>query len=588
MVKQTFRIPKKVSASLAPLLDPEAQGDGAVPAGLSLASEEAESEAPAPIPVLLESKDPEAVCRDLGDLASCQQVKLLGGGFMSAQLGRGALELLASHQGVYRIVTQKESLPSLNKVLPDIHAISQDGKRSFPEDGTGVLIGVVDTGFDLTHPMFRDANGKLRVEGLLDQVDGKEFDAEGVEHAWASGDKPGADKDGHGTHVACIAGGTGFQSCEGIAPGARFLLVRSNFRETPAAVSWVFEKANGRPCVANLSFGRHSGAHDGTDFEERFHGQFTGPGKIVVIAAGNDREENLHVGAHFQPGQAEEIAFDLLPRVRPSATLNFWHPKKDRFDVSLVSPSGEVYPAPALEQTDVYGSTRMDLRFSRRRYDLSKLVQVQIVIDFRAEAFRPQDLSNWKVRVSCRKAVVGRLDGWFHLKGYARFRSHPLVERSRTLGVPATGESCLAVASHVSRNAWSRDAGDTLDSLVVPGRSSSFSGQGPTRDGRWKPDLSAPGQYVTAGLAAESKMARLDERALVNSRLVTLEGTSMAAPVVTGIVALLLQKKPSLDLAEVRQVLRSAARHDAHTGPADWDPAYGHGKADAAAALSKL
>ncbi len=62
----------------------------------------------------------------------------------------------------------------------------------------------------------------------------------------------------------------------------------------------------------------------------------------------------------------------------------------------------------------------------------------------------------------------------------------------------------------------------------------------------------------------------------------------MSTPVITGIVALLLQRKRTLNLNNIRRILATSARHDAHTGPAAWDPAYGFGKVDVAAALSKV
>lgn len=62
----------------------------------------------------------------------------------------------------------------------------------------------------------------------------------------------------------------------------------------------------------------------------------------------------------------------------------------------------------------------------------------------------------------------------------------------------------------------------------------------------------------------------------------------MSAPVITGIVALLLQKNNALDVDTIRRILSESARHDAHTGPAAWDPAYGFGKVDVAAALAQV
>jgi len=119
----------------------------------------------------------------------------------------------------------------------------------------------------------------------------------------------------------------------------------------------------------------------------------------------------------------------------------------------------------------------------------------------------------------------------------------------------------------------------------VLGRISSFSSLGPTRDGREKPDIAAPGQFLTAALASGSPEAANDERADNANRVLKIEGTSMAAPMVTGIVALMLQKRPDLTPAQVKQILFSSARRDLHTGPLQWTPQYGHGKIDAAQAL---
>ena len=131
---------------------------------------------------------------------------------------------------------------------------------------------------------------------------------------------------------------------------------------------------------------------------------------------------------------------------------------------------------------------------------------------------------------------MGRLDGWFFNQGFGRFKTHPLLETARTVGIPATSKASITVASHVSKNTWDSDDGSQIDGNVLI-RSSPFSSLGPTRDGRWKPDISAPGQYITAALAASSELSQLPERAQVSNKLLSIEGTSMATPVVTGAIA---------------------------------------------------
>jgi subtilisin family serine protease len=132
----------------------------------------------------------------------------------------------------------------------------------------------------------------------------------------------------------------------------------------------------------------------------------------------------------------------------------------------------------------------------------------------------------------------------------------------------------------VTKNKWKSDNGAMEDTLAVIGRSSEFSSLGPTRDGREKPEISAPGQYVTAALAKDSEMQDWDDRSLDSKRQLTIEGTSMSAPVVTGVVALMLQKKTSLTPDKVRTILKQSASRDDHTGSLGWNPTYGHGKID--------
>ena len=226
----------------------------------------------------------------------------------------------------------------------------------------------------------------------------------------------------------------------------------------------------------------------------------------------------------------------------------------------------------------------MNIDIGQLRYQPSNLIQHQIAVEIGNQAGN-SDLRGWRLRIACRTATIGRLDGWFNNSGFGAFRAHPLLEAARTVGLAATGAGCLAIASHVSRTSWRSDAGDMRDTQAVVGRSSPFSSLGPTRDGQAKPDLSAPGQRITAALATGSEKAADERAASTDDRLLTIAGTSMAAPMVTGAVALLLQQKPDRNLADIRDILSRSVRRDAHTGPAPWDPIYGMGKLDIVTAL---
>jgi len=245
-------------------------------------------------------------------------------------------------------------------------------------------------------------------------------------------------------------------------------------------------------------------------------------------------------------------------------------------------------PVPTLGNTDSYSGGNLQIELSRRSYVQNNLIQIQAFISFNTSSLPPNILQDWRFRISCISATIGRFDGWFANSGFARFRPHPLVKAEGTIGIPATSEGCIAVASHVSKNTWDSDAGMQKDGRAFIGRSSNFSSLGPTRDGRWKPEISAPGQYITAGLADGSELSNVSVRAKRNDRLLSIEGTSMSAPIVTGAIALMLEKEPTLTPNQIKAIFQETAKKDVHTQDTLWTPIYGYGKLDLIAALAKV
>ena len=111
----------------------------------------------------------------------------------------------------------------------------------------------------------------------------------------------------------------------------------------------------------------------------------------------------------------------------------------------------------------------------------------------------------------------------------------------------------------------SRFSSDNPRSFIDLGKFAFFSSRGPTRDGRLKPEVVAPGFYVLGPEAG-------------SSGYIPLPGTSMASPVVAGLVALILEENPNLDVNGVRGVLSSQALSDGFTGSLP-NNIYGYGKA---------
>lgn len=604
MQKTTFKTYLNASLSLASILQKgskKLEATAAVrAAGLDCkAGEPVEKQSKVSVNIIC---DQQAFEKQLAAENLSDQFENLADGLYSAHLTLASAAKIVKLDSVKRIQTKKVSALHLGNGTTETGLRSQPGAtRVVSETGKGVLIGIVDSGFDLTHPMFRDSSGNLRVEALLDQTTGKTYSANQLSNDWsgvANPDGPGGDDNGHGTHVASIAGGTEHHGFEGVAPEARFLLVKTNFQDTDEAVKWCFTKANANPCVVNLSLGHHWGGHDGSTAEEVLYKTLVDPGKIIVTSAGNERTERIHIGGRFVPSQTESVGFRVSRRPPngasqlpdpPFAALTLWYERDDEFTFTLVTPTGQRLPIPSVgTRGERYGDSQVDLELGHLYHaGPTPGKYVQILLSFKSPSVRENLLDRWTVQVKCISAEIGRLDGWFNNSGFATFYPSRLLELTRTIGLPATSEGCIAVASHVSNHEWESDDGPQKDETVLRGRTSPFSSQGPTRDGRQKPEISGPGQYLTAALAQGSSLAGVDERTLKAKQLLSIQGTSMSAPMVAGAIALMLQKKRSLTPAQAIEAMRKSAMTDGHTASV-WNPAYGHGKLNIAGAISEL
>lgn len=232
-------------------------------------------------------------------------------------------------------------------------------RQTVPEgtgEGEGVVVGVVDTGIDLTHPAFLDEDGHTRVAWLLtwgtptgkhpeleekfgcddpDQDSCAIYDAEEIDAmlaAAADGDPlpPDVhDQVGHGTHVASIAAGNGERGNGknplnvGMAPKATIVFAAPSKSggfgddEVLLGTSFIFDRADemGMPAVVNLSLGGDYGPHDGTSLLEKGAASFVGdgiPGHAVVVAAGNS-------GALYEVGDLEPLGIHTEVHVEDHA-----------------------------------------------------------------------------------------------------------------------------------------------------------------------------------------------------------------------------------------------------------------------------
>jgi subtilisin family serine protease len=152
--------------------------------------------------------------------------------------------------------------------------------------------------------------------------------------------------------------------------------------------------------------------------------------------------------------------------------------------------------------------------------------------------------------------------------------------REATVTLPATSPAVISVGATLNRTEWVDRTGavdhvDSLGSVKNPPLDSVafFSSAGPTTDSRLKPDLVAPGGFVVAAMSrdadpkdnplsifSDTACDPVSDCAVVDATHAVSAGTSMAAPMVAGAVALLFEQDPTLTTEQLRTLLQAGAR----------------------------
>lgn len=515
------------------------------------------------------------------------------------------------HATSIKLASRKEIKPAEFKAFNDSAnaAIKAPEARStYNLSGRGVVVGVIDSGIDWKHGDFRKSDGSTRVKFLWDMSDavnsgpgnlGRVFTEAEINAALRNQGEVGEkDTNNHGTHVAGIAAGNGLGTGNGIPPGtfagiapeADLVIVKANragssgFRDDDqiAALQFIAERAAqlNEPFVINMSLGGHGSQHDGTDGVERAIDTLlaAGPGRQVVIAAGNEGANTVHAGGVVAQGDVATVPFTTEKKGVMMAVYS----AKDEFSVSVVKPDGTVVGPVAygktLETADVSienaDSPAVNNNNSRT---ISVLVSQTIT-------------GAWQLRLKAEKAINGRIDVWDTGDGNALPIAQQAASGAFAVGSPATARNAIAAANFVSKVQFTNVNGGTTtknDEGQI-GAGANSSSQGPTRDGRIKPEIGAPGAYLVSTLSADTT-PQPDAGDVANDggRHVAYTGTSMATPATTGVVALMLQANSNLSSGQIKRILWRTLNNDGFTG-VSISRKFGFGKINALAAVKAV
>ncbi len=536
--------------------------------------------------------------------------------FATARLTIAELERLSLLSSVKYIAPTSIDYPhnDVARALVGADLLHSGYVNSTQYTGSGVIIGIIDTGIDWKHLDFRDPidSSQSRILSIWDQTiipAGGETSpasfAYGVEYVQAhindelDGSPAGfvreSDTHGHGTHVAGTAAGNGSSlstiKYKGMAPNADLIIVKAGNGSFPNtnvidAISYLNEKATaeGKPIVINMSLGSDAGPHDGTDTKGLAVANFSGPGKIVVMSAGNSGSTPIHFSGTIGANSSSTVTFAVPAYTIASGASNdnfafdLWMQDGSSVNAQITTPNSLT----AAQNANSSGVTSTnDGYVSIYNYNDANNGDREIFCTINdQDALKTPATGTWTLQLTNTTGSALTYHGWLYDYTIgSNAKTVTVAGGNANYTVSNASDSAVIVGSCASRWKWYASDGSSYMAGTPNGSDSisSFSSRGPSRSGAIKPDITSPGQQV---ISSRSTGATFSAAEIVGGlRHVCMQGTSMASPVVAGSVALLLQQNNSLTVGGIKSLIASTATTDNYTGVVP-NNTWGNGKLD--------
>ena len=600
--------------------------------------------------------------KDAGDLSAVRALGVEVDGtfdgldFVAARVPVQQLEPLAAVDNVTRIkvarcmrpltdaARQATNVDDLLTESPDALALGVKSKY----DGTGVIIGIIDTGIDFQHIAFKDKDGNSRIKRAYVYNGSKIKEYEEIYSGEPTTDDNGED---HGTHTASTAGGSSVivngstvtvtddhasATYGGMAPGADLYLAGiKDLDETylSSALERMvrYADAQGKPLVVSNSWGSSLGPRDGTGEWAELVGKYFGkdhPNRVILFAASNDagHQTGDEGGGFFVKKTSASSSSPLGTIIRTDGDGGdsyadlmacAWSVKKLNCNIHVLDKKGKILKTWTVKSEtqsfsglSTYYEGSLAVYIEQDDYNKKWQLAVSTINDY----LETKQSGNYTLAIEVYPAS-GSADVNMWAGDWSYFTNHlTTTDHTWTAGTDdmcvsdeATIPDAISVGAYVSKDRVKNSQGQTYKfSSGTLGDIAYFSSYATAEQsplGVSYPWITAPGAQLVAGVNHYDKTGDYSyfdgylSDLVVNNKTNPygiMQGTSMATPVAAGIVALWLQasldenaRHKNLTVNDVKEIMMETAIRDSYTDGTS-AARFGNGKIDALAGIQYI
>lgn len=530
---------------------------------------------------------------------------------------------------------------ALAQTLTDtVHA--GEGLLQQPYTGQGVIFGMIDSGIDPTHPDFQNNDGSTRILAFWDQRDtssaltpygyGKRYTWQDIDNG-AMINYLDSVYGGHGSAVAGVGAGGGrvHPDIKGMAPEAHIIAVGIDpdvldyLDRTPSmlqivdGIDFIFKHADSlnMPAVINISLGGIEGSHDGRDLptqmiDAMLEAKF---GRALVTSAGNSAQTKHHIQFDVN-GDTLFTWFESMYsnsevcKRDSGAYMSFYGDSINVVNLKISIAAEDRSPCCTIVDETGFQPYLHSLGTIRTDTLWNGTTEVGIINTFVEKIediyafFMEIESIHMDMLWRCSVTGNGKIDGWagpltarscnstyiFHpaIVGASsqieNYNNYVQPDNDQTIGTAyASSKNVVTVGAHAVRKNMLDVDSIQRSYFVTPLRRASFSSLGPSRDGRVKPDITAPGSRIVTTQASQvlaDKASNARSTLYLGGQHAITDGTSFASPAVAGIVALYFEKYPNANFADVINAIVTSADQDTFMDSLP-NNSYGYGRINA-------